>query len=136
MRRGKRKAVFHLDIAPVNLIDLLLVLLIFFVTTTTFLQLKVIELNVPKAKSAQVQYTKDLTHVINVKQNCDIFFDSKAMNSKQLSLAIKQKFEKNKKSIFQIGADENSPHKCFVEVLDILRQEGIENIAILTKEKK
>ncbi|WP_428739818.1 ExbD/TolR family protein [Sulfurimonas sp.] len=127
---------FHLDIAPVNLIDLLLVLLIFFVTTTSFLQLKVIELNLPHANNTHVEYKKKLTYVVNIKQNCTLFFNAKEVTKQELSNSIKTTYNANKKSIYQIGADENSPHKCFVEVLDIFQQNSIENISILTKELK
>lgn len=136
MRRGKRKAQFHLDIAPVNLIDLLLVLLIFFVTTTTFLQLKVVELNLPSAQNSATEYLKDLTYVINIKEDCSLFFDDKAVAMDALGLEIQTKYQNNQKSIFQIAAHQDSPHHCFIEVLDLLKEKGIENISILTKRKE
>lgn len=135
MRRGKKRAVFHLDIAPVNLIDLLLILLIFFVTTTTFLQLKVIELNVPHAKNNETLYKKNLTYVVSIKENCTLFFDKEQIQKQELSQIIKKKYDEENKAIFQIGADKNSPYYCFVEVLDIFKDNNIENISILTKEK-
>jgi len=136
MRRGKRKATFHLDIAPVNLIDLLLVLLIFFVTTTTFLQLKVIEFDVPHANSNETRYLKDLTFVVNIKEDCSLFFGDKQVTLHELSFEIKSKYERNKKSIFQIAAHQNSPHRCFIDVLDKFRENGIDNISILTKTRE
>ncbi|NCO02386.1 MAG: biopolymer transporter ExbD [Epsilonproteobacteria bacterium] len=136
MRRGKKRAQFHLDIAPVNLIDLLLVLLIFFVTTTTFLQLKVVELNLPDAKNSETEYLKDLTYVINIKEDCSLFLDDKAVAMDALGLEIQTKFQNNQKSLFQIAAHQDSPHHCFIEVLDLLKESGIENISILTKLKE
>lgn len=136
MRRGKRKATFHLDIAPVNLIDLLLILLVFFVTTTTFLQLKVIELNVPSSKNNETQYKKNMTHVVNIKKSCELYFNSKKLTKEELSDMLKNKFNENKRSIFQIGADKESPYYCFVGVLDIFKENHIENISILTKEER
>jgi len=135
MRRGKKRADFHIDIAPVNLIDLLLILLVFFVTTTTFLQLKVIELNVPAAKNNKTQYKKNLTHVVSIKENCTIFFDAQQMDKQKLSQTIKKKFDEDSKAIFQIGADKDAPYHCFVGILDIFKDNAIENISILTKEK-
>lgn len=135
MRRGKKKAPFHLDIAPVNLIDLLLVLLIFFVTTTTFLQLKVIEFNVPAAKNNETKYLKDSTYIVNIKEDCSLFLDDTKYSIDELSSEMKSRYEKNKKSIFQIAAHQNSPHRCFIEVLDRFKDNKIENISILTKQK-
>jgi len=135
MRRNRRKASFHLDIAPVNLIDLLLVLLVFFVTTTTFLQLKVIELNVPSAQNNETQYKKDLTYIVNIKEDCELFFDTKKVDVKDLGRSIKERFTEDKKAIFQVAAHKDSPHHCFVEVLDVFKENKIENISILTKTK-
>lgn len=136
MRRGKKRAAFHLDIAPVNLIDLLLVLLIFFVTTTTFLQLKVIEFEVPHAANNKTQYIKDLTYVVNIKEDCSLFLDDKQLSLEQLTNEIKNRYETDKKSIFQIAAHKDSPYRCFVNVLDKFKENGIENISILTKAKE
>jgi len=136
MRRNRKKQQFHLDIAPVNLIDLLLVLLIFFITTTTFLQLKVIELDLPIANSKDVKYKKNITYVVSIKENCDTFFEKKMVTKESLGEAIVAKFQADKESIFQIAADEETPHRCFVEVLDTFKSNGVANISILTKQRK
>lgn len=136
MRRNRKKQQFHLDIAPVNLIDLLLVLLIFFITTTTFLQLKVIELNLPQSKSTQVKYKKNLTFVVSIKEDCSMFFDKESVSVEVLGESILEKHKADKESIFQIAADAETPHRCFVNVLDVFKSNNIENIAILTKQRK
>ena len=136
MRRNRKKQSFHLDIAPVNLIDLLLVLLIFFITTTSFLQLKVIELNLPLAKNTNTSYEKDITFVVSIKKSCETYFDKEVMDLTKLSSIIKDKYVANKKSNFQIAADRETPHRCFIDVLDVFKDNEIENISILTKQRK
>jgi len=136
MRRNRKKQQFHLDIAPVNLIDLLLVLLIFFITTTTFLKLKMIELNLSTSSSKNVKYKKNLTYVVSIKEDCAMYFDKVSVTRESLSSLIKEKYELNKESIFQIAADEESPHRCFVSVLDTFKSNNIQNISILTKQRK
>jgi len=136
MRRNRKKQAFHLDIAPVNLIDLLLVLLIFFITTTSFLQLKVIELSLPSAKNTKTSYEKDMTFVVSIKESCDIYFEKKSTDLTNLSSLLKEKYAANKKSNFQIAADKETPHRCFIDVLDVFRANEIENISILTKRRK
>jgi len=135
MRRRRKKHSLHLDIAPINLIDLLLVLLVFFVTTTSFLQLKVIDISLPKADSKKTVYKKNHTYVVNIDKKCKIFFNKDEVDLKEL----KQKFQdllEDKKYLVQIGADENSKHSCFVDVLDVAKNVGVENIGILTKLKR
>jgi biopolymer transport protein ExbD len=136
MRRNRKKQQFHLDIAPVNLIDLLLVLLIFFITTTTFLQLKVIELNLPHAKNSEVKYKKNLTVVVSIKEDCTLFFDKERVDLTVLAQRIVEQKNAEKESIFQIGADEETPHRCFIDVLDIFKANSVENISILTKQRR
>jgi len=136
MRRSRKRKELSLDIAPVNLIDLLLVMLIFFVTTTSFLQLKVIELDIPIANETKTNYKKDLTHVISIDRDCKLFFDKQAISLKELSITIGNTYKQNKESIFQVGADLNSKHQCFVDVLDVLKENNIENLSILTKSRK
>ncbi len=136
MRRNRKKQQFHLDIAPVNLIDLLLVLLIFFITTTTFLQLKVIELNLPLSTSQNVNYKKDMTYAISIKEDCQTFLDKENLTLEELEKQIAQIYARNKESIFEIAADKESPHRCFVDILEVFQRNNIENISILTKERK
>jgi len=136
MRRNSKRPSVNLDIAPVNLIDLLLILLIFFITTTSFLQLKMIDLNIPIANSQQVNYKKNATHVINITKECTFYIDKKNVTKEQLSQNLQQIYKQNKDSLFQVGADQETPHRCFVDALDIFSTQGIENISILTKNRK
>ncbi len=136
MRRSRKKRELSLDIAPVNLIDLLLVMLIFFVTTTSFLQLKVIELDIPVADETKTQYKKKLTHVISIDKECKFYYDKGLMSLRALSINVKDTVASNKDSIFQVAADMDSKHQCFVDVLDVLKANNIKNLSILTEERK
>jgi len=136
MRRHKKRINLHLDIAPINLIDLLLVLLIFFVTTTSFLQLKVIELQLPSSTATKSNYKKNLTVIININKECQFYIDKNLIKEKNLTKKLTELKKENPQRIFQVGADAKSQHSCFVKVLDALMQVNIKNISILTKEKK
>lgn len=136
MRRNSKRPSVNLDIAPVNLIDLLLILLIFFITTTTFLQLKMIDLNIPISSSKKVNYKKNLTHIINISHDCKFYIDKKSVDLYGLSKELNSLHNDNKNTIFQVGADKESPHRCFVDVLDIFSTLGISNISVLTKNKE
>lgn len=130
MRRNKKRVNLHLDIAPINLIDLLLVLLIFFITTTSFLQLKVIELQLPQSSATKVSYKKDKMVVISLNTKCEIFINKEKTSTKELYEKLQQLKEKD--MIFQIAADKQSRNYCMVEVLDALTLAKITKIGILT----
>lgn len=136
MRRKRKQIDFRLDIAPVNLIDLLLVLLIFFVTTTSFLQMQVIDLSLPESDSTQRMAQKSEKHAINIDLTCKVFLDAKALELSQLRAKLVALKAANPKALFVLGADADSPHKCFVNVLDVLQDADITNISILTKAKE
>jgi len=135
MRRKRRKHSLHLDIAPINLIDLLLVLLVFFVTTTSFLQLKVMDISLPKADNQQTAYKKDHTYVVNIDKDGKIYFNKELVDVKELKLKFEEVLE-DKKYLVQIGADKDSKHSSFIDVLDTAKTVGVENIGILTKLKR
>lgn len=134
MRRRRKKHSLHLDIAPINLIDLLLVLLIFFVTTTSFLQLKVMDISLPKASNQKIAYKKDHTYIVNIDKECKVFFNKDEIDLKELKTRFEDVLE-DKKYLVQIGADQDSKHSCFIDVLDVAKAVGVENIGILTKLK-
>ncbi|MEA1919588.1 MAG: biopolymer transporter ExbD [Campylobacterota bacterium] len=132
--RRKRKAIdFRLDIAPVNLIDLLLVLLIFFVTTTSFLKLQVIELTLPNADASQQIKSKSEDYSISIDLTCKTYLNAKAVTLEVLQEELMSLKATSPKALFRVGADAASPHECFVKVLDVLQKAKIDNITILTK---
>ncbi len=134
MRRRRRKSSLHLDIAPINLIDLLLVLLVFFVTTTSFLQLKVINISLPKAENTKTAYKKNHTYIVNINKEGKIFFNKEAVDLKELKMRFEDLLE-DKSYLVQIGADRDSKHSSFVDVLDVAKSVGVTNLGILTKTK-
>ncbi len=136
MRRKRKALDFHLDIAPVNLIDLLLVLLIFFVTTTSFLQMQVIDLTLPSADASQKIDPKRDSHVINIDLTCKLFLDRQAIEEEALLQQLEALKEASPSVRFRVGADAASPHECFVRVLDLLQKARIDAISILTKPER
>ncbi len=134
MRRRKRSAIdFRLEIAPVNLIDLLLVMLIFFVTTTTFLQLRIIELGLPKSDAAALKKSDKSMHVISIDAACKLYLDTKPVEISQLGVQLNTIKTEEKKARFQVAAEAESPHRCFVDALAVIQKAGITDIGILTE---
>lgn len=137
MRRRRRKAIdFRLEVAPVNLIDLLLVMLIFFVTTTTFLQLRMIELSLPPSSSKVLQPGDERMHVLNIDQECGLSLDARPIDKEELGSALRTLRKQSPKAQFHLGAEEESPHRCFVKVLELLQEEQVKDIAILTRPRR
>lgn len=136
MRRKRSETEFHIEIAPVNLIDLLLVLLVFFIVTTTFFKFKSIQVVLPDSSSSvKTVLEKDVT-VINVDKDGTLYVAGKAMEPEPASERLRTIREANEKAVFQVGADKASRHEDFIKALDTLRRAGIDDFAIQTDSKE
>jgi biopolymer transport protein ExbD len=130
-RRRRHSVDFAMDIAPVNLIDLVLILLIFFITTTTFLNLKMIELALPDAEGKAVKNdTKPM--VISIDSDGRLYVDRKATDLKALSSLLKARHTENADLEVLIAADAQSRHDRFVQAVSAVKNEQITRIGIVT----
>lgn len=130
--RRRRRPEFHIEIAPVNLIDLVLILLIFFITSTTFLNLKLIEMTFPEASSSVPADQSKRKTVINIDGTGGIYFDQRKLTREELEKAV-QSLPAEAEVL--MGADENCRHGDFMGVIDALKGRGIHNIDIITRPK-
>lgn len=130
--RRRRRPEFHIEIAPVNLIDLVLILLIFFITTTTFLNLKLIEMTFPEASSAAAPDQAKPKTVINIDGAGLMYVDQRKVSREELENAV-QSLPPEAEVL--LGADENCRHGDFMGVIDALKGRGIHNIDIITRPK-
>jgi biopolymer transport protein ExbD len=131
-RRRRRSVECSMDIAPVNLIDLVLILLIFFITTTTFLNLKMIELALPDAKGKPVENDAK-PMVISIDSDGRLFVDRVATDLEALSSLLKARHAENAELEVLIAADAKSRHERFVQAVSAVKNEQITRIGIVTE---
>ena len=124
-----------MDIAPVNLIDLVLILLIFFITTTTFLNLKLIELTLPTASAGDAQ-KESPSLVISIDRDGALFVDREALEYEALAATIRERIAATPGLRVLVAADAMSRHERFVSVLATLKSEKIANIGIVTEQPR
>lgn len=109
-------------------IDIMLVLLTIVLTFSTFIANGNLELKLPKAASSS---KSDLKFVqISIDKKGIIRLDSKNTPIKELKQALAS-LPKN--SNISLKADENTPFKTFVQVVDILKILQLNKISIITK---
>ena len=116
-----------LNVIP--LVDVMLVLLAIVLTTSTLIEKKLIPVNLPKADSAKIQ----LEHkniAITITKDGKLFIKSKASTLEAFKSQLKS-FDTN--STFLINCDKNASFNSFVEVLDTLKSNNFNNIAIVSK---
>jgi len=113
----------------VPFIDIVLVLLVIVLATATFVTNQTINVDLPTASSKKAQEKKSVA--IAVDKEGKYYYDKE-----QLPLAvIKERLMKldPKKDLISLHMDKSSQFQHFVDIIDILKTKGFENISIITK---
>jgi len=114
----------------VPFIDIILVILVIVLTTASFIQLGVIEVNLPSAKANNLKeiVSKDLN--ISIKRGGEIFFNREKVLVENLE---KRLLDYNRSVNITIFCDRDAKFEKFVSLLDTLKSNGYENLGIMTK---
>lgn len=118
------------QINVIPFIDIMLVLLVMVLTTATFIKQGVIPVNLPQAKATDKKDTKkEVTVYVNAKG--EMYFEKEHVNLQQL----REKLSATAKDqTVVLRSDKNSKFQDFVNVMDILKKLGHEQLYIVTKE--
>ncbi len=110
-------------------IDIVLVLLVIVLATATFVKNQSIQVDLPTASSKQNEEKKNIQ--IAVTKEGVYSYENETMS---LDL-IKEKLMKlnPKKDLISLRMDRSSEFQYFVDIIDILKTRGFENISIITK---
>ena len=118
------------DINMVPFIDVVLVLLVIFMITAPILQ-SGIDVDVPKTKTV-----KELTQVrtvITIDRAQRIYLDDQPVNIHELGGRIRAQSRDPKNQAVYVRCDETVPFGSWATVVDALRQDGIQNISVVTQ---
>lgn len=115
------------------LVDVMLVLLIIFMVTATYIVNQSINVNLPKADTAEnpAQATKNLSFVLDAKSQ--LYLDGKAIEFTEIAAKVAAaKAEQSGGGAVNalISADETTPHGAVVKLIDEVRKAGITDFAI------
>lgn len=120
-----------LEINLTPMIDVTLQLVIFFMITATFIGQTGIDVKLPKASTKDLQPEKELTATIS--KDKKIYLNADLVSLSELSDRLIKAQTQGNKSVLIIKADEIVPHGLVVQVMDIAKKSGIENLAIATR---
>ena len=129
----KKKKNIEINVAP--LIDIVFLLLIFFMLTSEFTDFKTIDMISPNQSSTNIQ-NNDLPIIINLSENGLIEIDKIEIKLEDLSETIQMKLMNSKNKKIVISTLNKTKINNLIIVVDTIRSLGIENIALITKEKK
>ncbi|MFP6779860.1 MAG: biopolymer transporter ExbD [Alphaproteobacteria bacterium] len=128
----KKKKSIEINVAP--LIDVVFLLLIFFMLTSEFTDFKTIDMISPNQSSASIE-NKNLPIIINLSEEGLIEIDKAEVKLENLSEIIQMKLINSKNKKIVISTLNDTKINNLIIVVDMIRSLGIENIALITKEK-
>jgi len=124
----RRERFDKMNVVP--FIDIVLVLLVIVLATATFVTNKAIKVDLPSASSKKSEEKKSI--YISVNKEGKYFYDKDELDLEN----IKENLMKldPKKDLVSLKMDKSSEFRYFVNIIDILKTKGFENISIITKQ--
>ena len=113
-----------------TIIDVLFILIIFFSVSSTFLEQPGIELDLPEAESSDQYTTQKVILYIDADKN--IFLNDRLISLNTMVSDLQQLKEFSKEKSIVIKADEKVEHGKVIEIMDILRNNGVYKLVIST----
>lgn len=125
--KAKRKVQINIT----SLIDVLFILLIFFMVTSTFLEQPGMKLELPKAKSANVEKVENL--VVYIDSDQQVFLNDKPVAIDRLEKQLKESINEDEDPTLVLRADKTVPHGLVVMAMDIAKQVGFKRLVVATE---
>ena len=130
---SKEKKNIDINVAP--LIDIVFLLLIFFMLASEFTDFKTIDMVSPNQSNKEINETK-LPIIIELSENGIININNKEIAFNNLSITVDEMLTNKKINKVVISTPNETKVNVLIKIVDIIRNLGIENIALITKEKK
>ena len=130
--KKKRKKDIHIDITP--LVDTVFILLIFFALSLNFTKNTALDIQLPEITSKKPS-SQDDKILINITKDEIIYLNNKPVDNINNLKKMLSKLQTIKKYGLIIEADLNVRHGKIVEIMDICKTSGINNIAIAAQIK-
>ncbi len=118
-----------LDITP--MIDIIFLILVFFMVAATFELNRSLKIKLPKSVLSESSLSSD-TLLIELNSDGDLFINGQQTYTDELTGLIKSEENYDKKNYILL-ADELTPYKSVVEIIDKLKILGINEINIGTE---
>ena len=122
----------RINILP--MIDVIFAILVFFIVSSLYLtRSEGLPVNLPRASTAEVQKTKQIT--VSLDREGKLTIDSKPAQIEQLKTEISKLIEAESSTTVIVNADRSVEHGQVVDVIDRLRQIPEVQLAIAAKKK-
>ena len=134
-REEGKKVNSNINVTP--MVDVMLVLLIIFMVITPMLQ-KGVSVDLAKVNSpeAMPDADKEDALIVAVMRDGKIFFGNDQIAADQLTQKIKDRIANRTNKIVYVRADARAKYGSVVEVVDNVRSAGVDDLGLLTEQRK
>ncbi len=117
-----------IDLAP--MLDFVLNLLIFFIITAVFVKEVGITVSRPSSQPQKQEQKKDTTILVAIRANGDIWIDKRVVDIRAVRSNIERFHAEKPDAPVVVVTDKEAPTGVLVQVLDQVRQGGVDNVSI------
>ena len=125
---SEEDAITGINVTP--LVDITLVLLIIFMVTARFIAEPSIGVNLPKTSEKGGAQASDNNVFLTINEKREIFLMNKPVPEGQLAGQIRNLIPEKPNMNLVLRADKNVPHGYVIEILDLVRNEGVTQFGI------
>ncbi|MGM0480446.1 MAG: ExbD/TolR family protein [Pseudomonadota bacterium] len=115
-----------IDMTP--MLDIVFIMLIFFIVTTSFVKEAGIQVNKPEANQANKEPSANI--FIAIRDTGEIWMDKRQVDVKRVAANLERMLAEQPTDLVVIQADEEAQHGRVVEVMDQIKEAGIDKISI------
>jgi biopolymer transport protein TolR len=122
-----------LDMTP--LVDVVFLLIVFFMLSTTFIILPGVRIDLPKASAEKITLEKNEV-VLVVDKEGNFYFEDEKVTDKEMQDRLAAARQNNAEALVLIEGDRVCDYGRMVDLLGMVRDCGLNRIAIVTKDEK
>ena len=130
MRKRARKDV---EIAIVNLVDVIFILLIFFIMTTTFSKETGLDITKPSAGSATQLQKENI--LIGISKEGTLHLDDRQVDLNMLQAILRREIAEDAEKAAVIVADRNTDMGVVVDVMDECNMAGVRKVSVAANQE-
>ena len=124
MRLRDRRAFDKPEVMIIPMIDIMFFLLVFFIMSTLYMvNLKTVDVNLPKAQTAQTQL--HVTYLVTVRKDGSLWLEDQPIDEATLLRRARAESQNNPRFAVVVRADRDMNYSGVMELLDKFRKEGI-----------
>jgi biopolymer transport protein ExbD len=132
VKRSKNKDGSGIDIAP--MLDMVFILLIFFIVTSSFVRETGVDVNKPKASSAQELARESI--LIGISREGTIHINESQVDLRALRVILQTLVAEKPSRAAVIVADRDAPSGKIVDVLDQCNLAGVKKVSIAANKEE